>query len=1151
MSNNKKDFSVGGKKKKLPTKLIGLIAGVFGSAALMYAAYHLVWDNSFQKNKTEQTVSVENKNTAYTGEGVNEIDPAAAEAYCEDTQARINIKGSSRIIDTCVAKSVSSEWLSSMTGEEIEKMYEEQPSCIETGYDDEGYSCFTGYNKTGCNRGGQREDGTICEGYEQPEPIDILSGLNTADVCGLVESCQAESEFDPQGFNKFGCDRQGRNKSGEMCPYEHITRLYTDGGKDQLGFFKDGFNEANCDIRGYNRQGEACAMEDVTLVYGIDKKDQYGFFEDGYNDKNCDINGLNRSGEPCDFNDITRVFDPTTGLDQFELDPEGYNTKGCHISGYNRLNELCDEKDITRIIGKSGKDQRGIFGSGYNEFGCSASGIKKDGSMCSAEEMPNVYNPTTGKNALGFFSSGFNDSGCSASGFDASGELCSLEDISRVFDPVTKKDQMGLFSDGFNEKGCGLDGYGKDGQLCSIEDMPLVINPETGLNQFGLDEDMFASNGCSITGFNRDGKRCSLKDTPRLFKDGLDQFKVGKDGFNAANCNIDGLDRNGNVCDLKDIPRIIDPVTGLDQFDLLPDGFTLEGCNLQGKRRDGTSCSLDEMPRIFGKNGFDQNNVGKDGKKNPLGNNLPTHRPISNRQDPSGLSTSNLDLDAMKALGFIDGKYNKAGCDINGLNRQGEHCSFNDITRIFDKETGRDQFGLNPKGFNIFNCNLEGIRPDGSKCPDDQITRIYDSKNMDQMGVSAVESPIAKSISKARAFSSYLSDEAKKSLGLGDDGYSLETGCNVTGLRRDGTLCDFEDIPKIVDPETGRDQFGFDPEGFNIYNCDINGKKPDGSACKPEEITELMDAFGRNQFGEVVSGLPAHNPMYNSTMLDGIKSLTESNAKLKSTNIKNKGALAALTDSKKLSLGLGGDLFNAAGCGIDGLDRNGLVCDIADIPRIFDPETGRDQFGFSPAGYNAMGCDFYGFRADGSRCDAEDMTRIIGKDGSDQFSSPLVRSADTSLSKQQQAALKIAKAKGNFKNASALEHLTPELIRELGLDENLRNSEGCGLDGLKVDGSMCDFADIPRVYDPATGLDQFGVNRAGVNAFGCGLDGKRLDGSICPPDQITKIFDADNNDQFGKALNLDEDVRRACLGCLETLRTWACLPICQQKSLLN
>ena len=182
MSNNKKDFSVGGKKKKLPTKLIGLIAGVFGSAALMYAAYHLVWDNSFQKNKTEQTVSVENKNTAYTGEGVNEIDPAAAEAYCEDTQARINIKGSSRIIDTCVAKSVSSEWLSSMTGEEIEKMYEEQPSCIETGYDDEGYSCFTGYNKTGCNRGGQREDGTICEGYEQPEPIDILSGLNTAAV---------------------------------------------------------------------------------------------------------------------------------------------------------------------------------------------------------------------------------------------------------------------------------------------------------------------------------------------------------------------------------------------------------------------------------------------------------------------------------------------------------------------------------------------------------------------------------------------------------------------------------------------------------------------------------------------------------------------------------------------------------------------------------------------------------------------------------------------------------------------------------------------------------------------------------------------------------------------------------------------------------
>ena len=143
-----------------------------------------------------------------------------------------------------------------MTSDEIEKMYNEQPSCIETGYDDEGYSCFTGYNQAGCNRGGQKEDGTLCVGYAQTDPVDILSGLKTADVCGLVTSCQSESEFDLQGFNKFDCDRQGKNRSGEQCPYEHITRLFTDGGKDQLGFFSDGFNSENCDIRGYSR--DAC-----------------------------------------------------------------------------------------------------------------------------------------------------------------------------------------------------------------------------------------------------------------------------------------------------------------------------------------------------------------------------------------------------------------------------------------------------------------------------------------------------------------------------------------------------------------------------------------------------------------------------------------------------------------------------------------------------------------------------------------------------------------------------------------------------------------------------------------------------------------------------------------------------------------------------
>lgn len=1128
-----KDLKIGASKKKLPTKLIGLILGVVVVVGIGYFSYELVWNKSLEQESSQVVAETGNKNTAYTGNGVNTEDPAAAEAYCEDTKERINITGSSRIIDTCVAKSVSNEWLSKMTSEEIELMYNEQPTCIETGFDSEGYNCFTGYNSDGCNRGGQKEDGTYCEGAMPVSPVDLLSGYNTSEVCGLLASCEAESKFSPEGFNEFGCDRQGRNKSGDMCPYEHITRIYGgESGYDQLGFSPSGFNKNNCDIRGYNPEGVQCAVEDVTRVYGLDKKDQYGFFEDGYNDKNCDINGLNRQGEACSLADITRIFDAKTGLDQFGLDSEGYNDNDCHFTGFNRQGELCAESDVTRIYGKSGKDQRGIFASGQNEYGCLATGKKKTGEMCSIEEIPNVFNPVTGKNSLGFFNNGYNENGCSSTGFNASGELCDINDITRVFDPKTKLDQFNLNEKGFNQHDCGLDGYNSNGELCSYEMMPLLIDPLTGLNQFGLTSDGFSKAGCSIDGFDRDGERCDIKDIPRLFKKGskYDQFGIGVDGFNSANCNIDGLDRNGNVCALKDIPRIFDPATGTDQFGLLPDGYTPEGCNLDGKRRDGTACGLEDTPRIFGLDGFDQNRINKSGEMSEFGRSVG--KVDKNITKSRAMDTSNLDVDALKRLGFLDGTYNENGCDINGRNKQGQICDFEDITRVFDKETGRDQFGLDPQGFNEFNCNIDGKKPDGTVCLAEEITRIYDINNKDQFGIDASENPLIKSIYKAGRLSSSLSEEAKAALGLDEEGFSKTTGCNLTGLKRDGTLCDFKDIPKIYDPSTGRDQLGFNPEGFNVFNCDIDGKKPDGTACAPEEITELMSAFGLNQFGKTVSGLPKNNPLYDNGggnggyFVDNIKAIAEAQAKLNSSNIKNKDALRNLTPEMIKKLGLDAELFNSKGCGIDGLDRNGNVCDINDIPRVFDPATNLDQFGFLPSGYNVSGCDFYGFKADGSRCSESEITKILGKNGQSQFTSPLVSDINSVLNKEQQKAMSKLKLKGGMFNQKALSQLTPQLIKELGLDENLRNIKGCGLDGLREDGSLCALEDIPRVYDPVTGLDQFGINRAGFNLFGCDLAGKRSDGSICPKDQVTRIFDKQNKDQFGQEVASDDSLRK-------------------------
>ena len=1131
-------MKIGGSKKKLPTKLIGLVAGVAMVMGIGLASYNLVWVKAFEEEQTTTTQTTDVKSTSYKGEGVNETDAAATEAYCEDTKERINITGSSRIIDTCVAKSVSNEWLSKMTSSEIEQMYIEQPSCIETGYDDEGFNCFTGYSREGCNRGGQRDDGTYCEGAAPKDPVDLLSGFSSQEMCGLVADCQAESEFNPDGFNKFDCDRQGRDRSGKMCAYEHITRIYDDAdGKDQLGFLGSGFNEYGCDIRGYDENGDLCPIENVTRVYGLNKKDQYGFFEDSYNDNGCDINGLNRESEACDLEDITRIFDPSTGLDQLGFGKDGYNIYDCHFSWFNRKNEICDESKVTRIVGKSGKDQRGIFASAVNEFGCLATGVKRNGQICTHEEMPKVYSPVTGKNALGFFKSGVNESGCSTSGYNLANELCDLDDVPRNFDKKTLLDQFGLTSDNLNSFGCGIDGYSKSGEICEFNEIPLIVNPKTGLNQFGLTEDGFSpETGCSITGFNKQGERCDVKDIPRIFKNGskYDQFNLDASGYNPAGCSLEGLTRSGEVCALEDIPRIFDPETGLDQFNISKSGFAKSGCNLQGERADGTQCSLEETPRIFGRDNFDQNGVYIDGSKKQ--SNAAKAR-VTNTQgklNSSKLDTANLSQKALEKLGFVDGIYNENQCDVNGISKSGEICSLNDITRIFDKNTGLDQFSLDPEGYNIYDCNLAGKRRDGTLCPSSQITRLYDKNNKDQFGVSAEENPVIGAIHRARKLSSSLSPAAKAALGLDEDGYSKDTKCNLAGLRRDGTLCDFEDIPKIYDPETGLDQFAMSKSGYNQFSCDFNGKKIDGSQCKPEEITEFVNAFGFNQFDKPVSGSPKNNPLYSSRedgeYVEHVKALAESKAKMGSANIANPDALKSLTKKKALELGLDAEYFNDKGCGIDGLDRQNNVCDIDDIPRIFDPETGLDQFGFTKENYNSFGCDFYGFKKTGERCEESEITTLSGANGQTQFTSPMVNSDKIALSKVQQDALAKMKSKTGFINSEALEALTPALIAELGLDENLRNSAGCGLDGKREDGSLCPIEDIPRVYDPVTGIDQFGINRSGVNSYNCGLDGKRLDGSICPPNEVTRIVGDDNKDQFGKELTDKEKLRKIISG---------------------
>lgn len=1134
-----KDLKIGASKKKLPTKLIALTLSVISVIGLGYFSYKVVWNNSFTESTVRAEASTSNKNTAYTGNGVNTEDPAAAEAYCEDTKERINITGSSRIIDTCVAKSVSNEWLSKMTSEEIESMYNLQPTCIETGFDDQGYSCFTGYNSDGCNKEGQKEDGSYCDGQAPVSPVDFLSGYNSSEVCGLLADCKSESEFSPEGLNKFGCDRQGRTKSGAMCPYEHITRLY-DGGYDQLGFSKEGFNKNNCDIRGYTPEGVKCAFEDVTVVYGLDKKNQFGFFEDGYNDKNCNIEGLNRESEACSLSDITRVFNAETGRDQLGFDPDGYNDKNCHFSGFNRQGELCAESDITKIYGKSGKDQRGIFASGLNEYGCLSTGLKRNSELCTIDEIPNVFNPVTGMNALGYFASGYNENGCSASGYNASGEICDLDDITRVYSKKTKLDQFDLSESGYNIFGCGVDGYRQNGEFCDYDEIPSIIDPKTGLNQFGLDSDGYSkATGCSVAGFDRDNNRCEIKDIPRLFKTGekYDQFGIGADGFNDKGCSIKGLDKNNKLCDLSDTPRIFDPLTNTDQFGLLPDGFTLGGCNLEGKRRDGTNCDLKDTPRIFGLDGVDHRGMTLNGE-------IVSSKKIDKPQAISNkLDTSNFGVDALKRLGFIDGVYNENDCDINGRNKVGELCDFSDVTRVFDKVTGRDQFGLDPQGYNVFGCGIDGKKSDGTLCKAEHVTRIYDINNKDQFGVDATESPVVKSIYKANHLSAALSKAAKDALKLDSEGFSIKTGCNLVGVNRRGEICAFDEIPKVYDPETGRDQLGFSPEGYNIFNCDFDGKKPDGSLCSPEEITELMSSLGKNQFGQHITGLPRNNSVYDNGgnggyLSDKLKKMIESKYGDKSPKLSGEELIAKTADSlgfqvgflkeKIAELGLDGNMRNAKGCGLDGMNANKELCAFEDIPRIFDPETGLDQFGISKENRNIWGCDIYGFDRENKRCPDDKITRIVGGDGFDHrgLDENNLTASGLTVDGRNSFGCDVDGMKSDNTECESWEKIDTfgvdgfnnKNIDRAGKDRfkliDGRNSFGCDVNGLKEDKSLCSIDEITRFFKK-DGTDQFGLRRNNRNKFGCDLEGKSEDGTLCKLENIPRIFNGSGVDQLG------------------------------------
>ena len=751
MLQSKKAFVLTPKMKRVVSVTVAAIVILVGSYLF------LTRDRGGASTVSEPSAgggAVQVKSTAFNGVDINTDDPVALRAYCEDIITSGEASGD-QIRDLCVLNDIVREHLPSLSNAEIQDMAKNSPSCLQTGFDADGFNCFTGFDENNCSREGIDPEGNVCDpslaNKTATNPVDSLFS-NNADVCSIVSGCQAESEFDENGENRFGCNREGRRSDGTMCPAEFITRLYDDNNRDQLGFSPQGFNEFQCDIQGLRADGSKCPLEQVTRVYDKNNFDQWGFHQDSFNKNGCDINGLNRDGNACALEDITRIIDPKTGLDQFGISEDGYNENGCSLEGYNRSGVLCKLEDITRIIGKDGKDQFGIFESGFNDAGCSIEGLRADGTACKLEDAPRLFNSETGTDQFSFFKNNKNKYGCDELGARADGTLCPIEQISKIIGK-NNLDANGLTIDGFAENGCSTAGFRRNGKRCDSKDIPRVYDASTGLDQFQLDKDGFSlETGCNLEGFNRDGERCSLEDTPRIFdpETGLDQFSLTKSGFTKEGCGLDGLNAMGQVCSSKDIPRIVDPVTGLDQFDLDSDGFHFEtGCNLEGYNREGVRCEFEDIPQIVGKDGVNQLGLTASGR-NAAGcdiNGIKEDGTVCTEEERTklygndGISQYHKNSDGFSRLGVNDMQYNEFNCNLNGQKPNGELCDINEITRVYDPKTGLDQFGLTEDGYNEHGCSLEGVNRDSEACLPEHIPRIFSSDMKDQFGTPINELP--------------------------------------------------------------------------------------------------------------------------------------------------------------------------------------------------------------------------------------------------------------------------------------------------------------------------------------------------------------------------------------------------------------------------
>jgi hypothetical protein len=1167
LDGNKPKFSFKSNKKLIT----GMVAVAITMLFVFFVYIVIEKENSAQSTVNEvdsAPAAAKIKNTGFDGKNINMNDPAALKAYCEDSISAAKNGDGTKIRDLCVLNEITRKYIPMMTSDELAKMAQNSPTCLETGYDQDGFNCFTGFDQNGCGKNGINEDGKECQvgSSSYRDPSNLLTST-PENICDLVSGCSQEKDFDLDGFNEFGCNRLGRLKSGEMCPYEYITKVYNDKGVDQQGFLKSGFNENGCDVQGVKADGTICLRTEVTRVYNREKLDQFGFFEDGFNKAGCNERGLDKDGIVCSMGDVTLFYDPKTGLDQFGIAVDGFNSNNCNLQGVGRDGLSCEKDEITYIRGADGVDQLGLRPSGYNINNCNLQGQKPDGSACLLSESPRLFSALTGEDQFGFFPNGKNKFGCDEFGKKDNGDFCIESEITRIIGE-NGRTAFGVDLKGVNIEGCRTDGYDVNNKICDIADIPREFDKTTKRDQFGLDNDGFNDKGCNILGFDKAGVRCSMADIPRIINPvtGRDQFNFGRDGFNTFGCNVDGVKEDGSICDISEISRLFDPKTGLDQFNLNELGYDAStGCNFQGETIAGEKCSYINTPKIINKKGVnqlgydehDKNEFGctPDGKKD--NGDLCTAEEQSLGYGVDSFNIKHKDKDGFYRSEFNDFGFNKHNCDMNGRKPDGKLCNIDEITHVYDPLTGKDQFGLGELGFNDYGCSLKGIDASGNECPRELVPRIFDAEFNDQFGVNLSDFD-GKTWGANKSILLPLVDESGKPVYI--DGELAFVDQKGFVRKKDGTIVLDKNNGQPI--RLGADGLVVGTNGKRVLLKDSDNNVITGALVAKGAAPKLRALLSKNGADAYLNGVKAFVNANgdivdeNNNIIKGANGKkyrlntaglvvgvdgkevamgvfkTASGAAIAdgfkvgmaktTTQIQASVAAGKLTEKLRLSLGIDDDGYNASGCSLLGSRKDGSVCELEDIPRVFDDVTKLDQFGLTNDGFNEYGCNLNGLNRDGAICEPQYTPKIFGADSYDHKGFNGAGYNAGNLNKDGETALGCDTSGEKCSIASTPKYLDAANVDQfnkktngtdrLGLTNGF-NDKGCNLQGVNYKGELCPIQDVPRLF--VGDSDQFGVKRDGFNSLGCNEEGLREDGTICPLADIPRVFDSKLRDRFG------------------------------------